>query len=52
MLASATWVCCVYKSVNKGIDTRTIQDYLGHVSITHSVRYTEFSPHKFNGLWN
>ena len=30
----------------------TIQDYLGHVSITHTVRYTELSPHKFKGLWS
>jgi len=36
---------------NKGIDMRTIQDYLGHVSIAHTVRYTELSPHKFKGLW-
>lgn len=43
---------CGYCLANKGIDTRTIQDYLGHVSITHTVRYTELSPHKFKGLWS
>ena len=43
---------CGYYLANKGIDTRTIQDYLGHVSITHTVRYTELSPHKFKGLWD
>ena len=43
---------CGYYLANKSIDTRTIQDYLGHVSITHTVRYTELSPHKFNGLWS
>ena len=32
---------CGFYLANKGIDTRTIQDYLGHVSITHTVRYTE-----------
>jgi integrase len=42
---------CGYYLANKGVDTRTIQDYLGHVSITHTVRYTELSPHKFRGLW-
>lgn len=42
---------CGYYLANKNIDTRTIQDYLGHVSITHTVRYTELSPHKFKGLW-
>jgi len=43
---------CGYYLANKGIDTRTIQDYLGHVSISHTVRYTELSPKKFKGLWN
>ena len=43
---------CGYYLANKGIDTRTIQDYLGHISIAHTVRYTELSPHKFNGLWS
>lgn len=43
---------CGYYLANKGIDTRTIQDYLGHVSITHTVRYTELSPSKFKGLWS
>jgi type 1 fimbriae regulatory protein FimB/type 1 fimbriae regulatory protein FimE len=42
---------CGYYLANKGVDTRTIQDYLGHVSITHTVRYTDLSPHKFKGLW-
>ena len=42
---------CGYYLANKGIDTRTIQDYLGHVSITHTVRYTELSPQKFKGIW-
>lgn len=43
---------CGFYLANKGIDTRTIQDLLGHVSITHTVRYTELSPHKFRGLWS
>lgn len=43
---------CGYYLANKGVDTRTIQDYLGHVSITHTVRYTELSPMKFKGLWS
>ena len=41
---------CGYHLANKGVDTRTIQDYLGHVSIRHTVRYTELSPNKFKGL--
>ena len=43
---------CGYYLANKGVDTRTIQDYLGHISITHTVRYTELSPNKFKGLWS
>jgi site-specific recombinase XerD len=43
---------CGYFLANKGIDTRTIQDYLGRVSIMHTVRYTELSPQKFKGLWS
>lgn len=37
---------------NKGIPTRTIQAYLGHKSIQHTVRYTELSPKQFKGLWS
>jgi site-specific recombinase XerD len=29
---------------NDGVDTRTIQAYLGHKDIRHTVRYTELSP--------
>ena len=43
---------CGYYLANKGVDTRTIQDYLGHISIVHTVRYTELSPQKFKGLWS
>jgi site-specific recombinase XerD len=38
---------CGFKLANDGRDTRTIQDYLGHVNIQHTVRYTELSPTKF-----
>lgn len=37
---------------NKGIDTRTIQAYLGHKNIQHTVRYTELAPGRFRGLWD
>jgi integrase len=33
------------------VDTRTIQAYLGHRDIKHTVRYTELSPVRFKGLW-
>lgn len=43
---------CGYYLANRGVDTRTIQDYLGHVSITHTVGYTALSANRFKGLWN
>src|SRR6202453_15373 len=40
-----------YKLANEGHDTRSIQQYLGHKNITHTVRYTELSPERFKGFW-
>jgi type 1 fimbriae regulatory protein FimB/type 1 fimbriae regulatory protein FimE len=31
-----------------GVDTRSIQAYLGHRNIAHTVRYTELSPNRFS----
>lgn len=42
---------CGYYLANKGTDTRTIQDYLGHRQISSTVRYTELSAKRFEGLW-
>jgi integrase len=36
---------------NAGHDTRSIQDWLGHRSIQHTVRYTELSPTRFRDFW-
>jgi len=36
---------------NKGVDTRTIQAYLGHRNIMHTVRYTQLAPGRFRSLW-
>ncbi|MCG6133962.1 MAG: tyrosine-type recombinase/integrase [Nostoc sp. LLA-1] len=41
-----------YYLANRGIDTRTIQSYLGHNNIQHTVRYTELASTKFQGLWD
>jgi len=41
-----------YYLANRGIPTRTIQAYLGHKSIQHTVRYTELSPKQFSKLWS
>jgi site-specific recombinase XerD len=42
---------CGYKLANDGVDTRTIQGYLGHKSIQHTVRYTELAPTRFKSLF-
>ena len=43
---------CGYYLANKGVDTRTIQDYLGHANIQNTVRYTQLSAARFEGLWD
>lgn len=40
-----------FKLANDGQDTRSIQHYLGHKNIQHTVRYTEISPVRFKGFW-
>jgi integrase len=42
---------CGYALANAGHDTRAIQDWLGHRSIQHTVRYTELSPARFKEFW-
>jgi type 1 fimbriae regulatory protein FimB/type 1 fimbriae regulatory protein FimE len=37
---------------NKGVDTRTIQAYLGHRNIMHTVRYTQLAEGRFRSLWD
>src|SRR5262249_36863876 len=34
-----------------GRDTRSLQAYLGHKNIQHTVRYTELAPTRFKGWW-
>lgn len=41
-----------FKLANDGRDTRTIQLYLGHKNIQHTVRYTELSSDRFRDLWD
>jgi site-specific recombinase XerD len=38
---------CGFKLANDGVDTRSLQSYLGHKNIQHIVRYTELSPNTF-----
>ena len=41
-----------FKLANEGKDTRSIQHYLGHRNIQHTVRYTEIVPDRFKDFWN
>ncbi|ASC70291.1 Type 1 fimbriae regulatory protein FimB [Halomicronema hongdechloris C2206] len=43
---------CGYYLANKGVDTRTIQAWLGHANIRHTAHYTAMSPTQFKGLWS
>jgi hypothetical protein len=38
-------------SIGDYLVTRAIQSYLGHKSITHTVRYTELLPNRFRSFW-
>ena len=42
---------CGYALANKGMDTRRLQHYLGHASITNTVRYFAMSPEPFRDIW-
>jgi len=40
-----------FKLANQGVDTRSLQHYLGHKNIQHTVRYSELSPERFRDFW-
>lgn len=42
---------CGFKLANEGQDTRSIQHYMGHRNIQHTVRYTELASDRFKGFW-
>ena len=42
---------CGFMLANKGHDTRSLQKYLGHKNIQHTVHYTELSPDRFKDFW-
>jgi site-specific recombinase XerD len=42
---------CGYSLINRGIDVRTIQAYLGHRSISSTVRYTKLDSKRFAKLF-
>ncbi len=41
---------CGHALANAGVDTRAIQDYLGHKNIQHTVLYTKLAENRFKGL--
>src|SRR4029077_14473194 len=46
-VAAFNWV----PLANQGVDTRSLQHYLGHKNIQHTVRYSELSPERFRDFW-
>jgi type 1 fimbriae regulatory protein FimB/type 1 fimbriae regulatory protein FimE len=42
---------CGFKLANEGHDTRSLQHYLGHKNIAHTVRYTELASDRFKSFW-
>jgi integrase len=42
---------CGFILANDGVDTRSLQSYLGHRNIQHTVRYTELAPTRFKDFW-
>lgn len=42
---------CGYALADLGVDTRLIQDYLGHRNIRHTVIYTATNAQRFYGVW-
>src|SRR4030095_10329111 len=43
---------CGFYLANRNLYTRTIQHYLGHRNIQHTVRYTELAPQRFQDFWD
>jgi hypothetical protein len=43
---------CASSGIGNGIlATRSLQHYLGHKNIQHTVRYSELSPERFRDFW-
>ncbi|MFA2095269.1 tyrosine-type recombinase/integrase, partial [Escherichia coli] len=43
--------CLEIQGASLGVDTRLLQDYLGHRNIQHTVRYTASNAARFKGVW-
>lgn len=42
---------CGYKLANDGVDTRSLQGYLGHRNMQHTARYAALAPNRFKNFW-
>jgi site-specific recombinase XerD len=42
---------CGFYLANKGVDTRTLQQYLGHRNIQNTIPYTELTAQRFQNFW-
>jgi type 1 fimbriae regulatory protein FimE len=42
---------CGFKLANDGEDIRTLQEWLGHSNIQHTMRYTELTARRFKGFF-
>jgi len=40
-----------FQTANDAVDTRSLQLYIGHKNIQHTVRYTELSATRFKDFW-
>ena len=43
---------CGYALAKKGMHTCRLQHYVGHASITNTVRYSAMSPEPFRDIWH
>jgi len=43
---------CGYALANKGMDTRSLQHYLGHRHIEHTEIYTAMAANRFDRVWD
>jgi type 1 fimbriae regulatory protein FimB/type 1 fimbriae regulatory protein FimE len=41
-----------YALVNKGLDTRALQVYMGHAQIANTARYAALDANRFKGIWS
>ena len=42
---------CGFKLARDGVDTRSLQAFLGHRNIQNTTRYTALAPDRFKGFW-